>query len=381
MRSTWRFIAKSHFEFKMKTITRNELYSLMWSTTMKKIGAELNVPAVDIPKVCAAYNIPRPPSGYWSQLKYKKQPPRPPLEGLEETIDLSPWFVRPKGGRTGTNSVLKEPYRPKPGVHPYIEELRNNIHLKKGRTERKYHVNMYVSSGLVKRSLEIINQVLLHAADHGFNIESNEYSMWIVKGHYRGELIIREGYNRVKKENPKFWDTEIKVPNGILYLKIGEGYRSRQYRDKKSASIEEQIDGILDKLSEEIEYDLERRKRYEEERQQKLEAYLKLKEKRDRINAELIRFREMQLEVDRYQKMKKMREYLSALRNKTNKNESDQEWLSWCEHAIDWYDPSILRSHPILDFANRSNLTVKVLDRELEQWGTYNKDLTWGYLY
>lgn len=68
----------------MTSLTRNELYSMVWSLTMSKIGSQLNVRATDFTKMCVAHNIPRPPSGYWSKLKFNKQPPTPPLEGLDD---------------------------------------------------------------------------------------------------------------------------------------------------------------------------------------------------------------------------------------------------------------------------------------------------------
>ena len=81
----------------MSVITRSELYSLVWSTYMRELSTELNVKATDIPKLCVANNVPRPISGYWSMVKFNKQPPQPPLVGPDTTIDLSRWLIKPKG--------------------------------------------------------------------------------------------------------------------------------------------------------------------------------------------------------------------------------------------------------------------------------------------
>lgn len=369
-------------ELMATAITRKELYSLVWSATMSKIGSQLNVRATDITKVCVAHNIPKPPSGYWSQLKFNKQPSIPPLEGLDDTIDLSQWIIKPRSiAVSADGSVSPRPFKPKKEEHPLIDEIRQYLKNDTPWGNRKHHIGIYVSKGLQKRAFRIINEVLLRAIDHGFTINSKENQTRIEKdGHYR-TISLREGYSRVKKENPSIWDTEIKVPNGVLYLKIGEGYRSKQFSDKKRVSIEQQIDEILIKLAADIDEDNERTRIYEEQRQQKLEAYLELKKKQEVINNELDRFREMMSQVERFQKIKRMREYLVVLHQKTQKTEEDVKWTEWCESAIDWYDPTIMKSHPILDFAKRSTLSVKTLDRELEQWGSYSKDLTWDCPY
>jgi hypothetical protein len=328
--------------------------------------------------MCVAHNIPKPPSGYWSQLKFNKQPPTPPLEGLDDSIDLSQWIIRPKRKIEYLDgSVSPRPFKPKKEEHPLVEEIKQNLKNDTPWGNRKHHIGIYVSKGLQKRAFRIINEVLLRAIDHGFTINSNENQTRIEKdGHYR-TISLREGYSRVNKENPSSWDREIKVPNGVLYLKISEGFRSKQYSDKKRSSIEEQIDEILVKLIVDIDEDNERSRIYEEQRQQKLEDYLELRKKQEVINNELDRFREMISQVERFQKINRMREYLVVLQQKTRKTEEDVKWVEWCESAIDWYDPIIMKSHPILDFAKRSTLSVKTLDRELEQWGRYNRDLTW----
>lgn len=59
----------------MKTLlTRKELYDLLWNTPLNKIATDYNLTIQQIKDSCHANNIPLPQVGYWSKLKYNKQP-------------------------------------------------------------------------------------------------------------------------------------------------------------------------------------------------------------------------------------------------------------------------------------------------------------------
>lgn len=64
---------------KSATLTRKELYDLIWSKPMTKVAKDFDVSDVWLGKVCKEANIPRPPVGYWQKLEAGKKPPRKPL--------------------------------------------------------------------------------------------------------------------------------------------------------------------------------------------------------------------------------------------------------------------------------------------------------------
>lgn len=61
------------------TLTRKELYELIWSKPMTKVANDFEVSDVWLGKVCKEANIPRPPVGYWQKLAAGKKPSRKPL--------------------------------------------------------------------------------------------------------------------------------------------------------------------------------------------------------------------------------------------------------------------------------------------------------------
>ena len=61
------------------TIPRDELYELVWSTSMRQLAPRFGLSDVGLAKICDAHDIPRPPRGYWTKKEFGQAPPRTPL--------------------------------------------------------------------------------------------------------------------------------------------------------------------------------------------------------------------------------------------------------------------------------------------------------------
>jgi hypothetical protein len=61
------------------TVTRAELYQLVWTTPMSHLASEFGVSDVALAKTCKRWDIPRPGRGYWAQLEAGLKPEQPPL--------------------------------------------------------------------------------------------------------------------------------------------------------------------------------------------------------------------------------------------------------------------------------------------------------------
>lgn len=61
------------------TLTRKELYELIWSKPMTTVAKDFGVSDVWISKICKEADIPRPPVGYWQKLDAGKNIARKPL--------------------------------------------------------------------------------------------------------------------------------------------------------------------------------------------------------------------------------------------------------------------------------------------------------------
>src|ERR1700677_2101069 len=61
------------------TITRQELYELVWSQPMQSLAKTFGISDVALAKRCRAVDVPVPPRGYWAQKAAGQNPPQLPL--------------------------------------------------------------------------------------------------------------------------------------------------------------------------------------------------------------------------------------------------------------------------------------------------------------
>jgi len=55
-----------------ETITRQELYDLVWKESLTAISKRLNIPFTHLRKICRDLDVPIPPNGHWSKLNFGK---------------------------------------------------------------------------------------------------------------------------------------------------------------------------------------------------------------------------------------------------------------------------------------------------------------------
>lgn len=77
---------------KATPISRQQLYELVWTEPMLRVGERLGVSSSYMSRVCTELRIPRPPRGYWAQLEFGKAPPKPalPVARPGDIVDWSP---------------------------------------------------------------------------------------------------------------------------------------------------------------------------------------------------------------------------------------------------------------------------------------------------
>ena len=82
----------------MMEITRAELHELIWSHPMTEIARFYGIPAMKVAQACDAYDIARPPAGYWQKLAHGKAPERLGLANENYASDEIVTIEDRKGG-------------------------------------------------------------------------------------------------------------------------------------------------------------------------------------------------------------------------------------------------------------------------------------------
>jgi hypothetical protein len=61
------------------TLTRQELYDMVWSKPMSSLAKEFGITDVGLAKRCRAVDVPIPYRGYWARVAAGQEPTRTPL--------------------------------------------------------------------------------------------------------------------------------------------------------------------------------------------------------------------------------------------------------------------------------------------------------------
>jgi|GEM_PF-2230516 len=79
-----------------KTVTRAELFNLVWNEPMRTLAPKFGLSDVGLAKLCRRNAIPRPPVGYWATREGKRRRPKLPSATVNqnETILITPSEIR-----------------------------------------------------------------------------------------------------------------------------------------------------------------------------------------------------------------------------------------------------------------------------------------------
>lgn len=245
-----------------RILLRDELFDMVWSEPISKVGPKLGVSDVAIAKICRKLDIPRPPRGYWARLQHGYPVEKPslpnPKKGTPNSYSLQP--VRQ------SEKLPVVPNRPAPEVtvkarvtryNPIVSELRSE--LKDGWQDqygriRSYH-GVSVSKASVSRVSRILDALIRALEEGSIPTRIGEHGLECL---IEGEAIRLELHEPSSRQTPKKqsdygyprWEY---VPTGKLTLTLRSwylsGYRTT-WSDGRSRSLEEQLGAVVAALEE-----------------------------------------------------------------------------------------------------------------------------------
>jgi hypothetical protein len=66
------YLCQKDITMEKNTITRQELYDLVWKESLTSISKRLNTPFLHLRKICSEMDVPIPPNGHWSKIQFGK---------------------------------------------------------------------------------------------------------------------------------------------------------------------------------------------------------------------------------------------------------------------------------------------------------------------
>jgi len=344
----------------IEQFTRKKFYDLVWSKTLTKIKEELNIDYHTIVSICKKYDIPRPPSNYWSKLKFVKQAAQPELPNpddrcivwgfIKEKKDPYSWmYLNGKAlekyiqneiedDRRLDLNVSKRLSKPDKLVQEYlrVEEEREKAS-KRGKYLSGYDnptISINTSKEQHARALLFMDCLIksLRLRGHRFKIRNYQYEISINGETY--PFSLREVNKRVSRDDG--WGSDY-IPTGKLALKI-DRWRAKEWQDQKIITIENKISEIIAKLeyfakterAESIYRDVRhQRNKIESEKTEAL--------KRKKIEEEN-RFEKLLQLADQWKRIENMKEFIEMLENNQTLDGDKNQVIQWAKNRIEKLD-------------------------------------------
>lgn len=364
------------------TLTREQLYDLVWSEAMQKLAKQIGISDVAIAKHCRKSDVPVPERGYWNKLQAGKPVVKvalPPADlGTVSHVSMSGEFPDSLRGRIKGEpgireqeeniDILTERFRKRLGavriprnfepLHPAIGALlRKDEERRQARAANSFSwPEPRFESHFERRRLRILNGLFLGVAKVGGD-------GWL-RGDYAREIGLRIGDRSIgieldhtgKASRPGYAPTP--PPEGKaakLRLRVSAHYAPSDsavmWEDKEGSPLENQLADIVVGLA------VESERSHRDWVVRQIEWRRQLKEKEERIErerkeAEERRERErlaatrraktnaLLREVARWRKAADIRAYVNAVRTAQGvEEEACDAWAGWALAEADRLDP------------------------------------------
>jgi hypothetical protein len=324
---------------KKETVSRKELYDLVWLAPLSTLMKKYDISYGEIHKACTEMNIPLPRAGYWQKIQHGKTVQTKPLPLEFEGKAQVEFLIREevttkskkakftpkedtKATKTKTKLPLKVPVKLQ-NPDPLIVVAKNALVGQDGRFGRYPGIvstgygqlKITVSPSMVNRALRFMDTLikLLKTRNQSVEVEYDR-TYAVVEGH-KIQICLREKSKVINKiPNGYGWTSYEYQPTGILSFFIGR-YSPKEWKDGK-LRLEEQLQDIILKLESEAQrLTLERielEKYWQEQREkQRIE-----REAQERKQKEASAFKELMEQAQRWQQAKFLREYIEVVQQK-----------------------------------------------------------------
>ena len=173
------------------TLTREELYALVWKKPMTTLGKEFGVSGHTITKACKKLNVPVPARGHWPKVAHGKRVRRerlpPPTPSTPKNVAIDPrnstWFPKTSLGTSADSAVvvdaiaIPEDLR---GCQPFISATRKALNAEKPTSDGLLWANqpgaleMTVSRASMPRALRIMEALIQECLARGWQVETSD---------------------------------------------------------------------------------------------------------------------------------------------------------------------------------------------------------------
>jgi len=343
----------------LKSLTRHELYDLVWATPMIDLAKQFNLSDNGLRKICKKYSIPVPKMGYWQKVRYGKPPLKTPLPSSKSNevvainiLPRSKEYLEPvlivKESITVPETVEK--------FHVLVQQTRKlfakgHEYRGKFRSDRnEASLNINVSKVQLPRACRIMDTIFKALEQCGVKVgieREGEYktNTYVELDGEKVRFELDELTRMVKTEPDKYGFTHYNyIPKGKLVLRIKEylGGCQSKWTEGENSKLEDKLASFINGLSLAAAYIKKSNKEREEERRRWEEERKEAERKRLVAEEEKERGQALELQAANWQKSRLIHELIQAAISKRGEYAPDSrfaEWVVWATAYANKLDP------------------------------------------
>lgn len=355
----------------METLTREELYNLVWSEPIIKIAPRYGLSDRGFGKLCARHDIPVPPRGCWARKAAGKRVTPTPLPNPGKTVGIV--FDRPKTPketaalepdavpseivfeRDPVNFVLFDPHARI--THPLVKAasvvLRSQRPAYNGIVQSGFKaLDIRVAPASVSRALRVMQTLILALQKRGYSVQTRERATDAIVLGEKVQIVLRERLKqtireltpdeqRRRREGLQVTPFDLR-PTGELSVNIARASGRSIASDSGSKKLEDYLNLFIEALVRDAHEQKNARARREEEERKRQEAERKRIERRKLQLQELARIDRFDRLAKYWRKAEERRAFLSRLREAIGAVEEASgldRWLKWADAHVEMSDP------------------------------------------
>lgn len=390
---------------------REKLYEEVWNQPVIKVAESYGVSNVAIKKICKSMNIPTPPNGYWTKLKFGKEVKKPPLppaktnqniryggdfnyQKLKEDSPLS-FLDTEQQERIFTvaqslkiiekTTLCKEIEEHKDLVNKWNSKNFSIEGLSCSYSEYKHRHSVYnrdrekydrppvlagvISENELLRAYKILDALMegikqlgyLVNDDMSFQIRDERVTFYIYEKQESFDHVITpeeaeklRRYEKDVKRNPWAIKPSIRSHDYLFNGKLLFNTKKVTYiQDTDKIKLEDRISDMLIQLIQQSEIVRNERLDLEDKKRREKEEWRQRNLPEITFNEEVDQLTTLLQEAHDFERAEKIRNYVAGVQqNDTNHEKTD--WIQWANDKADWYDPTIDKSDNLFGKRNHA---------------------------
>jgi hypothetical protein len=349
-----------------RTLTRQELHDLVWSTPMQKLAQQYGMSDRGLAKTCARHHVPLPPKGHWAKIKAglpsKRSPLRKDVHSSLRTVHIGHRIAIPPSDYLAEVLAAKEEmdredqtreetsYRaestPIPDASLYVEIPKEQtsleafiLGLKRTGVDHRGYLSIQhfrIAPTDVTRVAALLNSLAGELRPYGFVFSFERGDVGFAKQGSTVGFEITARRKRVVFEPGGDWDQPSHKHIGRLRLEItGTAQQHKNHwADGKVQKIERHLAEIVEsfRVNFVIQRDRQAKQREIDALRNHLAHRRKLFEKRAKREVDRLNF--LLRVADAMREIEDMRQTLTLLRQNGDLPPDYQRMILWAEHRL-----------------------------------------------